>query len=383
MAKSADAFRTISEVADWLGVPAHVLRFWESKFSQVKPVKRAGGRRYYRPTDMQLLGGIKKLLHDDGMTIKGVQKVLREQGVKHVSSFSKPLEFDTGDTVEGSLAQTQSAGLESPVHDAAESASVVPFQRDVAGTGPDDMATVAAETFEPITDSAGADDMGDIDTASEPVPEPDDIAADMAAEVDEDTETAAGQATGSEDDIPAGDTSVLEDFAAPPIDAADTDAEAEPAVEPASPGTPETAAHPDQGETPADAEPAAATGAEDESGDQSGDLIGAEPETAPAADLPGFLHRTTAATHDLTAADEAGPDTAEAEQEPEPEPLRPAMIDLPPDPEDDEISAPPGVLASLAARRGRPLAASAMTEAAALRDKLAALAAHQGAAGPE
>lgn len=94
MAKSADAFRTISEVADWLDTPAHVLRFWESKFSQVKPVKRAGGRRYYRPTDMQLLGGIKKLLHGDGMTIKGVQKMLRESGVKHVAALSQPLEAE-------------------------------------------------------------------------------------------------------------------------------------------------------------------------------------------------------------------------------------------------------------------------------------------------
>jgi len=92
MSKSPDAFRTISEVADWLGVQAHVLRFWESKFSQVKPVKRAGGRRYYRPADMLLLGGIKKLLHDDGLTIKGVQKMLREQGVAHISDLSQALE---------------------------------------------------------------------------------------------------------------------------------------------------------------------------------------------------------------------------------------------------------------------------------------------------
>ncbi|KPP87308.1 MAG: putative transcriptional regulator [Rhodobacteraceae bacterium HLUCCA08] len=91
MAKSPDAFRTISEVADWLDTPAHVLRFWESKFSQVKPVKRAGGRRYYRPEDMALLGGIKKLLHDDGMTIKGVQKLLREQGVRHVGAMAPAL----------------------------------------------------------------------------------------------------------------------------------------------------------------------------------------------------------------------------------------------------------------------------------------------------
>jgi DNA-binding transcriptional MerR regulator len=87
VSKSRDAFRTISEVADELATPAHVLRFWESKFSQVKPVKRAGGRRYYRPADLDLLAGIKKLLHDDGMTIKGAQKLLREQGVKHVGSL--------------------------------------------------------------------------------------------------------------------------------------------------------------------------------------------------------------------------------------------------------------------------------------------------------
>ncbi|MFB9150443.1 MerR family transcriptional regulator [Roseovarius ramblicola] len=92
MGKSADAFRTISEVADWLEVPAHVLRFWESKFTQVKPVKRAGGRRYYRPADMRLLGGIKVLLHDEGMTIKGVQKMLRDQGVSHVTALSPAFE---------------------------------------------------------------------------------------------------------------------------------------------------------------------------------------------------------------------------------------------------------------------------------------------------
>lgn len=87
MAKSPDAFRTISEVSDWLDTPAHVLRFWESKFSQIKPVKRAGGRRYYRPQDMALLGGIKKLLHEEGMTIKGVQKLLKEKGVKFVAAL--------------------------------------------------------------------------------------------------------------------------------------------------------------------------------------------------------------------------------------------------------------------------------------------------------
>ncbi len=98
MAKSRDAFRTISEVSDLLDTPAHVLRFWESKFSQIKPIKRAGGRRYYRPEDMELLGGIKALLHDQGMTIKGVQKLLREKGIKHVAAMG-PSPLDDGEDV--------------------------------------------------------------------------------------------------------------------------------------------------------------------------------------------------------------------------------------------------------------------------------------------
>jgi len=86
--KSPDAFRTISEVAAFLETPAHVLRFWESKFPQIKPVKRAGGRRYYRPDDIALLGGIKVLLHEQGMTIRGVQKLLKERGSRHVATLS-------------------------------------------------------------------------------------------------------------------------------------------------------------------------------------------------------------------------------------------------------------------------------------------------------
>ena len=78
--KSADAFRTISEVSDEVGVPQHVLRFWETKFSQIKPLKRGGGRRYYRPEDIDLLNRIRAWLYDDGYTIKGVQKLLREGG---------------------------------------------------------------------------------------------------------------------------------------------------------------------------------------------------------------------------------------------------------------------------------------------------------------
>lgn len=85
--KDPDAFRTISEVAEELALPQHVLRFWESRFHQVKPVKRAGGRRFYRPEDIDLLRGIRRLLYEDGFTIKGAQKILKEQGVRHVQDL--------------------------------------------------------------------------------------------------------------------------------------------------------------------------------------------------------------------------------------------------------------------------------------------------------
>ncbi|MEP4380195.1 MAG: MerR family transcriptional regulator [Alphaproteobacteria bacterium] len=88
--KSAAAFRTISEVATELDVPQHVLRFWETKFTQVRPMKRGGGRRYYRPEDVDLLRSIRALLYDDGYTIKGVQKLLREGGLKPAASDATP-----------------------------------------------------------------------------------------------------------------------------------------------------------------------------------------------------------------------------------------------------------------------------------------------------
>ncbi len=87
--KSPDAFRTISEVALELDVPQHVLRFWESRFVQIKPVKRAGGRRFYRPEDVDLLRGIRGLLYSDGLTIRGVQKVLKERGLRHVAGIGR------------------------------------------------------------------------------------------------------------------------------------------------------------------------------------------------------------------------------------------------------------------------------------------------------
>jgi DNA-binding transcriptional MerR regulator len=82
--KGPQAFRTISEASDELGVPQHVLRFWETKFSFIRPMKRAGGRRFYRPQDLAVLKGVRALLHEDGYTIKGVQRLHKEQGVRRL-----------------------------------------------------------------------------------------------------------------------------------------------------------------------------------------------------------------------------------------------------------------------------------------------------------
>jgi DNA-binding transcriptional MerR regulator len=86
--KAPDAFRTISEVADDLDIPQHVLRFWETRFTQIKPMKRSGGRRYYRPDDVDLLKGIRRLLYGEGYTIRGVQRILKEHGIKSVQGLA-------------------------------------------------------------------------------------------------------------------------------------------------------------------------------------------------------------------------------------------------------------------------------------------------------
>ena len=120
--KSPDAFRTISEVSEELGLPQHVLRFWETRFSQIRPLKRGGGRRLYRPDHIALLRGIKALLYDDGMTIKGVQKMLRERGQKAViargrsdgalgiQSTAPALPADTAERLAAIRAKLENAG---------------------------------------------------------------------------------------------------------------------------------------------------------------------------------------------------------------------------------------------------------------------------------
>jgi DNA-binding transcriptional MerR regulator len=111
VAKGPNAFRTISEAADELGVPQHVLRFWETKFSFIRPMKRAGGRRFYRPQDIAVLSGVRALLHAEGYTIKGVQKLHREQGLTHVIAAG------LGDNGSASLdAQAVAAAIDSTPH---------------------------------------------------------------------------------------------------------------------------------------------------------------------------------------------------------------------------------------------------------------------------
>jgi DNA-binding transcriptional MerR regulator len=90
VAKSPQAFRTISEAAEAVGAPQHVLRFWETKFTFIDPVKRAGGRRFYRPQDVVVLKAVRRLLHDEGLTIKGVQRLYKDQGIARLAAYGDP-----------------------------------------------------------------------------------------------------------------------------------------------------------------------------------------------------------------------------------------------------------------------------------------------------
>jgi len=138
--KSVDAFRTISEVAEELDVPQHVLRFWEGKFAQVKPLKRGGGRRYYRPDDVDLLRGIRRLLHVEGYTIKGVQKVLRDQGARMVLDLGR-----------GAISRIDSNGADLIGEEDDDAAGFdVPGQAPV----PVPVPVYSAPAFRPLTEDA-------------------------------------------------------------------------------------------------------------------------------------------------------------------------------------------------------------------------------------
>ncbi|GAB5446588.1 MerR family transcriptional regulator [Gymnodinialimonas sp.] len=184
MPKSAQAFRTIREVADWLDVAAHVLRFWESKFNQIKPVKRAGGRRYYRPADMKLVGGIKVLLHDRGLTIRGVQKMIADEGVEAVTSLSPPIDelIGGGDVVE---MEATDAWAEDAAAETRE---------------PEEPAEVEAETAEPadptppeVEETAPPEPAMETLPEPEPDPTPKEIPPTEAPEPEPEPEVAASE----------------------------------------------------------------------------------------------------------------------------------------------------------------------------------------------
>jgi DNA-binding transcriptional MerR regulator len=121
--KAPDAFRTISEVAEELDIPQHVLRFWETRFAQIKPMKRSGGRRYYRPDDVDLLKGIRRLLYGEGYTIRGVQRILKEHGIKSVQGLADQTSAVTFGAVEEAIGlslQEPEDDVEAPVVDALE-----------------------------------------------------------------------------------------------------------------------------------------------------------------------------------------------------------------------------------------------------------------------
>jgi len=156
--KSPDAFRTISEVAEDLDLPQHVLRFWETRFSQIKPLKRGGGRRYYRPDDVELLRGIRHLLYGEGYTIKGVQRILKEQGAKFVMQSWR--------------------GLPAPLTTSAPAPDVAPIAEDDQQPEPPQQTSLQAAAVAVVQQAAPAGlEAGGAETAAnrpaiEPLEEP-------------------------------------------------------------------------------------------------------------------------------------------------------------------------------------------------------------------
>ena len=149
--KSPDAFRTISEVAAELDVPQHVLRFWESRFIQIKPVKRAGGRRFYRPEDVDLLRGIRALLYSDGLTIRGVQKVLKERGQRHVAGIGRGAETEAMVIVEKPAPLPAAAKKKAPHLRAVPPPMSLPFFDEPKPAAPD-VPSLADEERAKLTD---------------------------------------------------------------------------------------------------------------------------------------------------------------------------------------------------------------------------------------
>lgn len=270
MDKSPDAFRTISEVADLLETPAHVLRFWESRFPQIKPVKRAGGRRYYRPSDVALIAGIRRLLHNDGLTIRGVQKMLREEGVRHVAALSNmdykdPPEGDD-DTLPEEIAAVPAEVTPAPVVSLAEWRQPAPGPADAAaapepGAEPGAPATDGVEmAVGPAPEHASAEPAPEAPATG--LAEAGDLALAAESEVDAAPEglVAAADAAPGVDltEDAAGDSGTDQPETAAPALAAPAPAEPTPEADTAA-APPEPDSGPEDTAPPALAAPAAPT----------------------------------------------------------------------------------------------------------------------------
>jgi DNA-binding transcriptional MerR regulator len=324
MPKSADAFRTISEVADWLETPAHVLRFWESKFSQVKPVKRAGGRRYYRPADMLLLGGIKKLLHDDGMTIKGVQKVLRERGAKHVAEMSQPLDEDT----------------------APEDSDIT---LDAEPTEPDNATVV---DFKSSSAPKAEPDRIEDTTESPPISADEDTAAPETALTAGDTPDEAPDTLAAETEDSLPEDAIADATPLAPSQAPDTLAGGAP--DGVDDTVREALSSTDQPELPDEAEEPA----------EQDDAASSVPV------MPSFQHHR-ADNEEVTSPRTSEDDTTGTEADEIAPPPAPAQVDVPDDP-DDTLSAAPGLLSELM-QYDRPLDPATAKALTPLLDRLRSL----------
>ncbi|BCJ90640.1 hypothetical protein IZ6_13750 [Terrihabitans soli] len=195
MTKSPDAFRTISEVADDLDLPQHVLRFWETRFTQIKPLKRGGGRRYYRPDDVQLLRGIKHLLYGEGYTIKGVQRILREQGLRHVMGLWRD-EVSEPD----SSGEASARGHEAYAPKADRPRGLEPVFSEEMGPGAYARSVTARRpNFEPIVDDDDVEEDEEAEDEEEEETEDAEAGAE-ADEEDEDEEDEEGEEEDDEDD---------------------------------------------------------------------------------------------------------------------------------------------------------------------------------------
>ena len=343
MAKSPDAFRTISEVADWLGIQAHVLRFWESKFSQVKPVKRAGGRRYYRPNDMLLLGGIKQLLHEDGLTIKGVQKLLREEGISHVASLSPPLDELTQSQMEDA---EETPFIEAEPDASEETGVVLSFDSGATqASAPEQSVTLGKESPKA---EAGTEDQMPAPSAPQTSAASSQTAEAPAATPDPRAGAAPAPATKAEPqtDAPSESESVAEP------QSSGSAGEMRPASQPEAPGAEEPAT------AQADASPA--------------------DEPAPPTALPAFLRRPMAETSepasDNVPAEETTPVEAAPAEPTAPEPPaapKPRIIEMPEITPIADIPAAPSVLSH--AYRTRHLSTAQARQIAPLLERLTVL----------